>query len=408
MLLAAALALAILGARAQPACDAPASPPVPAALRGVAVSLYTQNISVTVCDAAGCAGTCAVFAADVPLTRTCVPSSSPAYFVSAFSSSLAPPGAATVNVYTDAACATAAVGTLADVSLAGARGCTATSAGAPGGGPLGASAFALGTVNTAVSVDESSYTIFYAGIGFVQRNCYASVVTLSGAPAGAVAAAGQLVDTYLSGSGVGGLRVWTARWSALLLSGNDLFTNSSFAAGAPAAYGDAPPPGFIGTAPFDPAAPPAVTTPVTGAFVPGAAAVGCDTVRGELLPAALRGQGELSAPAGLLVLGTTGYHYTSSHTPRGAGQSAPWSTTTGHCIQAVAAVAAPANTWQVTVGGAGVGAAPLSLFYCDPTAPVGAGGCAAPFSPSAGDATGAAPAAPLAALTRAGTLAPAS
>lgn len=53
--------------------------------------------------------------------------------------------------------------------------------------------------------------------------------------------------------------------------------------------------------------------------------------------------------------------------------------------------------------GSGAGAPPLSLFFCDPTAPIGAGRCAAPYSPDAGDSTGSATAAPRAALTRAGT-----
>lgn len=352
-------------ALAQPPCAAPASPPIPAALRGVAVSQYTQNISVTVCDAPGCAGTCAVLAADIPLTRTCVATSSPSYFLTAYTSlEGAPTGAATVSVHTDAACTTAAVGELTAISLAGARGCVATGAGGPGAGPLGASAFALGTVGRTFTVDESSDTDFYATIGYVQRYCYAATVALSGAPVGSVAVAGQLVDTYLSGSGVFDLRIWSARWRALLLSGGvDLFTNSSFATGGPVVYGDAPPPGFIGSAPFDPAVPPVITSPVTGTFVPGDAAVLCDAARGELLPAILRGQGALSAPSSYLFLGPTGFHLASGHTPRGAGQAAPWSFSSGYCIQAVAPTAAPANTWQVTVGGAGIGAAPQGCFY---------------------------------------------
>jgi len=356
---------ALLGARAQPACDAPAAPSVPAALRGVAVSAYTQNLTLTTCDQPACAGTCAVFASSVPIyPSACVPSSSPSYFVRAnlASSSAAPAGAATVTVYNDAACQSA-VATLTALSLAGAGGCAATGAPAAGGSPLGASAFALGAIETAYSVDASSVTTFYPRTGLAQRRCFAAAVALTGAPN---AAAGQLVDTYFSDSLSLSVRVWQARWSAYLANASGLIVNAYFTPSLATAYGDAPPAGFIGTAPFDAAAPPAIDALLApaGSFAPGAAAVGCDAARGAPFPAALTGAGALSAFAsdGYLLLGPTGVHVAFSHTARGAGQVAPWSYSYGYCVSAVSAAAAPESTWQVTVGGAAVGA-PTYCFY---------------------------------------------
>jgi hypothetical protein len=151
---------------------------------------------------------------------------------------------------------------------------------------------------------------------------------------------------------VGAQRYWSASWSAYLLNSSGLFRNSTL---APSTYatGDAPP-RFIGAAPFDPAAPPVVTSLITkAAFVPGAAAIGCDAALGALFPAALTGRGSLSASPsdGYLFLGPTGVHR-AFHTQRGASEPAPWSSSSGYCVRAVVAAAQTLTLAAVSVAAA--------------------------------------------------------